>query len=218
MTGAVKLDAWEWDVSHAVHELEAFLDDDWTPRTAGVGWSDIRLVQDNGHGAEIDPKLKRCPTLEAIADEFGGLLLDMSLARLEPGGRVSTHRDLSGGVAMGVARLHVALVTDPAVEFIVSGRTVHLGPGQVWLLDTTYPHSVENRSSRARIHLILDVRIDGSIAARLPPRTVRDRLHTLSFWTVVSGGKALTLVRHPSQLLRQVQRVYRLKVRKESVL
>lgn len=218
MPGAAQVTGWSWEVDAVADELAVFTADDWVERTSGSGWTEIRLVQDHGSNLEVHPKLGACPTLQRIAEDLKGRILDMSLSRLAPGGSVRPHRDLSGGVAMGVARLHIPLITDDQVEFTVAGRRIRLAPGTVWLLDTTYVHSVANRSSRPRTHLIIDLRITNELRGRLPERTLRERVHVVYFWTFVCTTKAVSLARHPRALAERIRQAYRLVVHKESVL
>jgi len=53
-------------------------------------------------------------------------------------------------------RIHIPVVTNPDVRFHCDGEAVHLAAGECWLLDSFYPHAVENRGSETRIHLVLD--------------------------------------------------------------
>jgi len=53
-------------------------------------------------------------------------------------------------------RIHIPVVTNPAVAFTCAGETVHMKPGECWLLDSFYRHSVANRGDETRVHLVLD--------------------------------------------------------------
>ena len=53
-------------------------------------------------------------------------------------------------------RVHIPVITNPAVAFTCAGETIHMQAGECWLLDSFYSHSVENRGSDLRIHLVMD--------------------------------------------------------------
>jgi hypothetical protein len=53
-------------------------------------------------------------------------------------------------------RVHIPVVTNPDVSFTCAGETVHMQAGECWLLDSFFRHSVANRGSETRIHLVLD--------------------------------------------------------------
>lgn len=89
------------------------------------------------------------------------------LMRLAPGGgelqRHTDQVDPDSGVGIGqLMRLHVPLKTNPDVKFSVwkaSGEqyTEHIPYGQVWMLDTRWPHMAVNGGTDERIHLVIDV-------------------------------------------------------------
>lgn len=53
-------------------------------------------------------------------------------------------------------RLHIAAVTNPAVEFQCGNQTVTMAPGECWIFDTLRPHEVHNRGAEQRVHLVFD--------------------------------------------------------------
>jgi hypothetical protein len=101
------------------------------------------------------------------------------LMRLQPGGgELTRHSDITdpeAGTAPGkLARIHVPLITNPAVLFRqwkLSGVQVetNMGPGEVWYLDTRKPHRAGNFGTTERVHLVLDAYVGdvlrGAIAA-----------------------------------------------------
>jgi hypothetical protein len=94
------------------------------------------------------------------------------------GGRLSRHTDVTdkaSGVRDGmIIRLHIPLVTDPAITMSawgLSGRRtdVHLPPWTLWYLDARKPHAVTNPTPTDRLHLVIDCqanqRVRDAIAA-----------------------------------------------------
>lgn len=53
-------------------------------------------------------------------------------------------------------RIHIPVVTNPAVRFHVRDESHDLKAGECWILDSFHPHRVENGGSEKRIHLVLD--------------------------------------------------------------
>ena len=56
----------------------------------------------------------------------------------------------------GVGRVHIPVITNPEVEFFLQGELIDMRPGEAWYLNFNLPHRVENRSSEARVHLVVD--------------------------------------------------------------
>lgn len=212
MRGAVRLDFMTWDPEALRAELPRF-GDEWQPLGYGTAWHEIPLIKPTaGGGTKRHPGLDGARAFDAILQAFPSPPLDATLARLGPGGAVKTHRDISGGVPMGVARFHVPIVTDPEVEFVVNSKRLYMAPGETWNLDTTYPHSLNNRSSVWRIHFILDVKLNEAVAAMLPPTDFRALAHRARFSTIVVGKGLSTAVRSPKQALQQARHFVGLRV------
>ena len=92
-------------------------------------------------------------------------LLQMS-GRNGKGGSLGRHTDIADkamGTADGqIARFHLPLVTDPAIQlhtWDLTGvkRSTHLQAGQVYYLDARKPHAVTNPTGVDRVHLVVDV-------------------------------------------------------------
>ena len=79
---------------------------------------------------------------------------------LRPGSIIKEHRDPDLAVEEGCVRLHVPIATNPDVDFRLAGARVEMAPGSAWYLRLTLPHSVANRGTTARVHLVIDARVD----------------------------------------------------------
>ncbi|MCH9686086.1 MAG: aspartyl/asparaginyl beta-hydroxylase domain-containing protein, partial [Deltaproteobacteria bacterium] len=117
-----------------------------------------------------------------------------------------------------VARFHVPIVTNPGVVFMVDGQWITMAPGEVWSLDTTYPHAVTNRGTEARVHLIVDVRATPAVRRLLPPPNWRTRLHHLEFAAACVAKAAELVVTEPRALTKRVVDFGRLRVLKRPTL
>ena len=93
---------------------------------------------------------------QAQLAELETALHSARLLRLGPGARIREHRDYDLGAPDGDLRIHVPIVTDDRVDFLLDGRKVPMQAGECWFLDLSRPHRVENHGGLARIHLVVD--------------------------------------------------------------
>lgn len=126
------------------------------------------------------PILKACPYLEEIVDEFQCPKERVRLLRLEPGTNINTHTDLGDGWAMGKVRLHIPIITHDEVYFFVDEKRVVMLPGELWYCDFTRPHRVHNKSDIARVHLVLDLRVNDWLRDFFPPEPLSERARNLA--------------------------------------
>lgn len=217
--GALRLHGFEWPLARLQAELDAIDEADWKPLPRGRGWTSVQLIEPDGRGGERRHQvLDTCPAMQALAESFGARVMALTLARLAPGGGVHEHRDISGGLSMGVIRLHVPLRTDPGVQFVVDGARVIMREGQTWQLDTTYRHRVANLGSVHRVHLILDLALTPELRELLPKPDLRDHLHRVEF-AAVCVGKGLQLgLTQPRELADRALRFARLRVLGQAVM
>ena len=65
-----------------------------------------------------------------------------------PGTKLITHQDSPDKI-----RVHVPIHTNQNSNWIINGIEYHMEPGWAYLVNTTLPHSVENKGKTNRIHL-----------------------------------------------------------------
>jgi len=99
--------------------------------------------------------LESCGYIKQIMAELNCTWGRSRLMGLEPGAVVPTHVDVHYYWRTHL-RIHIPVITNPQVGFTCDEKTVHLAAGECWLLDSFYRHSVDNRGSETRIHLVLD--------------------------------------------------------------
>lgn len=58
-------------------------------------------------------------------------------------------------------RLHIPVVTNPAVDFRLNGVRCVMAAGTCWYLRLSDPHSVSNRGPADRVHLVIDAAVNG---------------------------------------------------------
>jgi aspartyl/asparaginyl beta-hydroxylase (cupin superfamily) len=76
-------------------------------------------------------------------------------ATLLAGAKITPHSDPHPSVHAG-HRIHVPIVTNPRVRFMIDGRPYRFEPGQAYEINNQRSHSVMNKGSEDRIHFIFD--------------------------------------------------------------
>jgi mannose-6-phosphate isomerase-like protein (cupin superfamily) len=130
-------------------------------------WNSLALRSRNGRVDDIlpvgepeeyrdTPLMEVCPNMRAAFESFLFATRSVRLLRLEAGARVKEHVDRCLGVADGELRVHIPVMTNDALEFVVSGRRLMLREGEAWYIDFTKPHRVFNGGATDRVHLVID--------------------------------------------------------------
>src|SRR2546422_88016 len=108
-----------------------------------------------------------------LAPEHGALTSNARWRRGKPGrapgGRPAAPQLLA---RRRDARGDARRFTHPEVEFVVGGKRVDMRPGELWALDTSYEHSVRNRSNQVRVHLVVEVVANDWVWSLLPKKGV----------------------------------------------
>jgi quercetin dioxygenase-like cupin family protein len=138
-------------------------------------WTSIALRSASGRAGDIQAwegadfadtvLLERCPCFREVIDSFACEKKAVRLMALESGAEIKPHRDRGGSFEDGLARLHIPIVTDPAVVFTLDGEDVHFGAGATWYMNANCLHAVRNGSAQARVHLVLDCVPNGWLTA-----------------------------------------------------
>ncbi len=114
------------------------------------------------------------PVLDIIADHFElsekgrqltdnnglGYFIRATLVRLRSGGAIDEHTDNNFSLTHS-HRVHVPLITNDKVQFVVGSESVHMAAGTIYEINNRRLHSVRNDGDADRIHLILDFVLPG---------------------------------------------------------
>lgn len=84
-----------------------------------------------------------------------GRILRAVLAKLPAGAKIGRHRDADESFSVS-HRIHVPIITNDYVDFIVGNTRLEPKPGLAFELNNDLPHMVVNRGATDRIHLIFD--------------------------------------------------------------
>lgn len=120
---------------------------------------------------EDSPMLAACPYFRQVLDTFQAPLRAVRLMRLTPGSVIKEHTDLDLSFEEGTVRIHVPVVTDTGVEFYLNRSRVVLDAGSAWYLRLSDPHSVVNRGSSDRVHMVIDAEVNRWVADILKAAT-----------------------------------------------
>lgn len=159
-----------FDLERLRTDLDAALAQHWqahyNDRAHRGSWTSIALRSASGADDDIQARedadfidttlLGRCPYFREVLDSFECGKKAVRLMALAAGAEIKPHRDHGGSLEDGLARLHIPIVTDPAVVFTLDGEDVHFGAGATWYMNANCLHAVRNDSVRERVHLVLD--------------------------------------------------------------
>ena len=101
------------------------------------------------------PHLDRAPYLRQVLASFGAPIGRTRLMRIDGNAEATAHVDVNYYWQTRV-RVHVPIVTDPAVRFLCGDRELHMAAGEAWIFDTWRRHNVLNPNPTRRIHLVAD--------------------------------------------------------------
>jgi quercetin dioxygenase-like cupin family protein len=73
------------------------------------------------------------------------------------------------GFEDGVIRLHIPVTTNPEVEFYLNDERIEMKTGELWYLDFSQKHRVENRGTADRIHLVVDCKVNDWLRELIQP-------------------------------------------------
>ncbi|MEI9927474.1 MAG: aspartyl/asparaginyl beta-hydroxylase domain-containing protein [Sphingomonas sp.] len=163
-----RLDGTPW----IAHFVQQNYEGDWSalPLRAQAGATHpIRMIYSEPGATDFvdTPLLARTPYFRAVLAAFACPLSCVRLMRLTPGSVIKEHRDDDLAAELGWARLHVPVVTNPDVEFLLNGMPVPMAAGEAWYVRLADRHSVANRGASDRVHLVIDARVNDWLAARL---------------------------------------------------
>ncbi len=102
------------------------------------------------------PILERCPYYQEVLSYFQCRLSSVRLMRLAAGASILEHTDDMGEDERAELRIHIPVQTNPAIDFFINHQRIPMQVGEMWFGDFRLPHSVDNKSTEDRIHLVVD--------------------------------------------------------------
>lgn len=153
------------DLAHIVaeeyvpHFNTAYYQGDWSavPLRSIGGRPDHIYPDPTAREAFADtPLLARCAYIRQVLATLHCPLRAVRFLRLKAGSVIKEHRDHELGFEDGEVRLHIPVITNAAVEFVLNQVRVVMNEGECWCLNVNEPHRVANRGATDRIHLVID--------------------------------------------------------------
>lgn len=162
----------DFDRERLQSDLARVLRHDWVAHynTAAYdgSWTSLALMAPGGSSKMINALpmdaapvceteiMEGCNYFREVLNTFAFGKTTARLLNLAAGAEIMPHRDYCLGYEDGVFRLHIPIVTNPQVEFIVAGERVVMEEGSCWYINANEEHSVANRGEEDRIHLVID--------------------------------------------------------------
>ena len=161
-----------FDKEKLAYDLSLILEGKWIPHFNTTGydgeWKVISLYAHKGDASNIfalptsktkikeTPILKKCLYFKEVIDFFKCPILTARILKLKAGSEIKPHRDHELGYEDGNFRLHIPIVTNADVQFILDGDELTMLPGECWYTNVNYVHSVKNSGEIDRVHLVID--------------------------------------------------------------
>lgn len=161
-----------FDTDRLKEDVNKIIHENWTAhyntKDYSGKWTSIALMSENGKSDQIyaSPNateklmpteiLDSCTYFKEILDGFPFEKTAVRLLQLAVGAEVKPHTDNCLGYEDGCFRLHIPIITNSEVEFILDGNRLIMNEGECWYIDANFTHSVANRGTKDRIHLVID--------------------------------------------------------------
>lgn len=131
-------------------------------------WTSIALMSvtgksDNIYAFNFDSKeivatevLSTCFYFKEILESLHFEKAAVRLLNLAAGAQIKPHSDHCLGYEDGYFRLHIPIITNPDVIFILDDQRLIMNEGECWYINANFTHSVANNGNEDRIHLVID--------------------------------------------------------------
>jgi len=176
-----------FDIGRLQDDLDHVLQSNWiahfnTTNYSG-NWSGLALRAPGGEESSIypdpfaskeysnTPLLQSCPYIQTVIESFQCPVLSVRFLRMEPATEIKPHRDHTLSFEDGEVRLHIPIITNELVEFISDGDRLDMKEGDCWYVNASLTHSVANRGTEDRIHLVIDCKVNGWLRSYFPTIT-----------------------------------------------
>lgn len=114
----------------------------------------IGKIHSNYYKLDMESFLEKMkPIYESNYGE--GYFIRVLIVKLKANTNIEPHVD-NGYSLMTSKRTHIPIITNSKVTFTVDGETKYLKEGEIWEINNSKVHSVDNNSDTDRIHLIID--------------------------------------------------------------
>ena len=160
-----------FDAKGLKDDLDVITSEKWLPQIYKNNydgeWTSVALISKSGtndtfaYGSictehkETD-MLKNCTYFRAILDTLKCPLISARLLKLHAHSEIKPHTDYRLGYEDDNFRIHIPIITNDQVEFIIDGEKLSMLPGECWYTNVNFLHSVVNKGNQDRVHLVVD--------------------------------------------------------------
>lgn len=113
-------------------------------------------LPNNSNRFEDTAALLDCTYFKKVIDTFQCQKEAIRLMNMTPGRIMKTHTDYQCGYEDGVFRVHIPILTNDKVCFMLNNKRLIMQPGEAWYGNFNLPHSVRNDGNTDRVHLVMD--------------------------------------------------------------
>lgn len=151
------------------HFVKQNYDGDWSviPLRGPAGATHpVRMIYSDPACTDFEdtPMLAGSPYFQEVLAAFACPLHAVRLMRLAPGSVIKEHHDNDLSFEQGMVRIHIPVMTNEGVDFRLNGVRCVMPAGSTWYLRLSDPHSVANRGTADRVHLVIDAAVNGWVA------------------------------------------------------
>jgi hypothetical protein len=114
----------------------------------------IGKIHSNYYKLDMESFLEKMKPIY-VSNYGEGYFIRVLIVKLKANTNIEPHVD-NGYSLMTAKRTHIPIITNSKVTFTVNGETKYLKEGEIWEIDNSKVHSVDNNSDEDRIHLIID--------------------------------------------------------------
>jgi quercetin dioxygenase-like cupin family protein len=122
----------------------------------GGNIDNIYALPSNSHEVINTEILESCSYFKEIIERFPFQKTSVRLLCLAAGAEIKPHKDYCLGYEDGCFRIHIPVITNKEVEFILDDEKLYMAEGECWYINANFTHSVANRGKQDRIHLVID--------------------------------------------------------------
>lgn len=161
-----------FDIDALKNDFNTILSNNWVKHyntnDYNGDWSSIALMSQGGKSDNIyalpsnndevvfTEILESCLNFKEVINQFKFQKTSVRLLKLSVGADIKPHKDYCLGYEDGCFRIHIPVITNSDVEFILDNERLIMNEGECWYINANFTHSVANRGNEDRIHLVID--------------------------------------------------------------
>ncbi len=152
---AARFAASEWTPHFNIHNYEG----EWSvvPLRAVKGGQVAIYPDPNAPDGYVETDMmSRCGYIPQVLRAFECELQTVRFLKLAAGSAIKRHRDYELGLEDGFIRIHIPVLTNADVDFVLDEQHLVMTAGECWYVNVNFHHSVRNDGETERIHLIVD--------------------------------------------------------------